>query len=370
MSRQPDRRHKTREVPRTPTGYRSTKRAGKVLKGVKRAQQRHRVLDSLDRFRRRVRNVVLVAVQALAVAAFSVIVLLIVATAINYGVRWNATRLASETDPAVAARQQLSKENLIVVAIKDDEATGFLAMRIDPGSEHVYGIAIPDGAFVDVPGSGFSRIGESWTGDGDQSATAISNYLGVPFDAWVAVPASNYRDALTSMDVSRLVEGSLDSNLDESSLADVGRLLVAVDREDVALAPMPVKPIKLGDQTYFEPQRDQLADLLSSWWGIDADEAAELVRIIVYNGAGVPGVAGEAAQHLIRAGFRVVDTKNADTFDYDKTIVVVKRGDEETGRRVADSLDAEIVRLEPSDQSVADVIVIIGKDYTPPKSGE
>ena len=49
--------------------------------------------------------------------------------------------------------------------------------------------------------------------------------------------------------------------------------------------------------------------------GVAALAADSSVRVIIYNGAGTPGIAGQAAQQLIAAGMRVVDTKNADRFD-------------------------------------------------------
>jgi polyisoprenyl-teichoic acid--peptidoglycan teichoic acid transferase len=97
---------------------------------------------------------------------------------------------------------------------------------------------------------------------------------------------------------------------------------------------------------------------------IEADDPT--VRVIVYNGSGEPGVAGQAAQVLIRGGFRVVDTKNADTFDYDETQIVVQRGDPQSGERVREVLGVGEVVSQPAEQEVADIIIIIGSDFEPP----
>ncbi|MEL7668137.1 MAG: LytR C-terminal domain-containing protein, partial [Actinomycetota bacterium] len=67
------------------------------------------------------------------------------------------------------------------------------------------------------------------------------------------------------------------------------------------------------------------------------------------------------------AGMRVVDTKNADRFDYAATLVVVQDGDLKQGEQVATALGTGEVVDKPSEQDVADVIVIIGKDYVPPQ---
>ena len=130
--------------------------------------------------------------------------------------------------------------------------------------------------------------------------------------------------------------------------------------------PLPVKPIDLGGQTFFEPQRDKIADLLLQWWDVRLGAEDSAVRVIIYNGAGTPGIAGQAAQQLIAAGMRVVDTKNADRFDYDTTLIVVQDGNTEQGDVVRSALGVGEVVDKPSEQDVADVIVIIGLDYEPP----
>jgi hypothetical protein len=130
-----------------------------------------------------------------------------------------------------------------------------------------------------------------------------------------------------------------------------------------------VRPVHLGAQTYFEPQKAQVADLLTKWWGVDASKVAQATRVILYNGAGTPGIAGVAAEPLIQAGMRVVDTKNADNFNYAQTMIIVQRGDVSQGNQIAKLLGVGQVKKQPSDQNVSDVIVIIGKDYKPPASG-
>ena len=67
--------------------------------------------------------------------------------------------------------------------------------------------------------------------------------------------------------------------------------------------------------------------------------------------------------------FRVVDTKNADNFNYVVTEIVVQRGSLEQGKNIAKVLKVGVVKSQPSEQNVADVIVIVGKDYKPPAGG-
>ena len=270
------------------------------------------------------------------------------------------------------SRQELekrSKENVLVIGVQDGKATGFLALRVDLKGDQVFGVAIPDGAFIEVPGQGFEKIGESYAEGAQVSLSAISNYLTVPFHTYVVVPAAVYSDAMKNQSLANVASSATSSSLTPTELTALAKDLSAISQGNTAIVPLPVKPIKLGNQTYFEPQRAEVADLLKSWWGVDASKAAALTRVILYNGAGVPGVAGEAAQQIIRGGFRVVDTKNADNFDYITTKVVVQRGDVKQGEELVRILGVGTVERQPSEQNVADVIVIIGKDYKPPVGG-
>ena len=362
------RRSKPKKVAELPRGYRSTRRGSKSAKSAKRAVKFDAATEIFDRVGSGMRNVGIILAVGLVGLLVAIIAFLLLAMAINGVVRWNAQRIAVKSNTA-AGLDQKAKENLVIIGVEGDKAVGFLAMRVDHKGKQVFGIAIPDGAFVEVPGQGFERAGESYNSGAEVSLSTVSNYLTVPFRTYLVVPASVYRNILKQQSVSGVTGLATASNLRESQLADLANLLKDIPQKNTALVPLPVKPIKLGDQTYFEPQRAQVADLLKSWWGVDASQVANVTRVIVYNGAGAPGIAGEAAQQLIRNGFRVVDTKNADNFKYKTTQVVVQRGSTDRGAEIVRVLGVGKVVNNPSEQDVADVIVIIGKDYKPPTTG-
>ncbi len=362
MSEERPRRYKAPSAPEAPSGYRQTRRGSKAAKSAKRAERQHRVLSGLDRMGRGARNVLYVVAYVLGALGAALIVLLLIATAVNTVARWNARREAQQA-AAPSQRALHAREDVLVIATEGDRATGFLAMRVDAKGGQVFGIAIPDGAFIDVPGQGFERIGEAYQAGAGVALSAVSNYLTVPFRTYLVVPKSAYSAALQNMSVSGLVSAVQESNLSADQLEELDAALKKIEQKNVALVPMPVKPIKLGEETYFEPQRKEIADLLKSWWGVDASREQSAVRVVVYNGVGKPGAAGEAAQALIRSGFRVVDTKNADRFDYEKTQIVVRRGTIAQGDSVRDALGVGDVTQNPSSADVTDVIVIIGKDY-------
>lgn len=355
--------------PKMPSGWRASRRSSGALRKVRWDARIHDVREAfvrtVSRTRRGVRHgAYLLGASAAAVLAL-VAVLLVMSLAINGVARWNAKRVASLGDSA-GARIEKARDNLLIVGVDEaGRAAGFLAIRVDGSAGSIYGIAIPDGAFIEVPGQGFERIGASWEAGPDVSLDAVSNFFGVPFTAYARVDYAVYQAALTKQSFAGIADAFTGTNLDEKAIGRFAEAFDSTPTESVAVVPMPVKPITLGNQTYFEPQRDQIADLVETWWGvrIHADEAP--TRVIVYNGSGVPGIAGIAAQELIRGGLRVVDTKNADRFDYRTTSIIVQNGPVSAGEEVMAVLGVGEVLEQTADQQIADVIVIIGKDYRP-----
>lgn len=360
------RRSKQRTAPELPSGYRSSRRGSRSARQAKRAIRQHKVVSGIDSAGRTTRNVAYVAAMALGATLFVVLALVVAAWSVNGIARWNARRIAAgKTAPTQAELK--ARENLLLISEKDGKATAFLAMRVDEKREQVFGIAIPDGSFIEVPGQGFERVGDSYLAGADVSMSAISNFLSVAFNRYVVVPEATYQKALRSQSLKGVMTAVTKSNLSASDTQALKTKFEKTPTKDVALIPLTVKPITLGSQTYFEPQRSELADLVESWWGVKLSEA-KVTRLIVYNGAGSPGIAGEAAQQLIRGGFRVVDTKNADRFDYKETQIVVQDKNMTAGEAVRKVLGTGKVIDQASDQDVADVIVIIGKDYKPQKT--
>jgi len=85
--------------------------------------------------------------------------------------------------------------------------------------------------------------------------------------------------------------------------------------------------------------------------------------VTVRNGAGVSGIASQAAARLQANGFQVPEVGNANQFVYDETLVVY-RDDEEAARMVAGTLPHG--RLVPGRGMYTfstDVLVVVGKDW-------
>lgn len=363
------RRSRRREAPSRPSGWRSSRRGSKGARTAKKAQAEHevktKVADAADTVGRYAWVTWRMTLSVIGVVLAVGLGLVMAASGVNSAARWWARRQAA-MDATPAGQAEKARENLLIIAKEGDRAYGFLALRVDSKEQQVWGLAIPAAVFVEVPGQGFEKVGDSLKGGPEVSMSAISNFLGVRFEQYVIVDKETYQSAMERQSVGGIIPGMESGNLDPDALSRFASVMNGATGSRIGLAPLPVKPISLGEEEYLEAETAKVADLLEEWWGVTPEAETERVRVIVYNGAGSPGIAGTASKQLIEAGMRIVGTGNADNFNYRSTIITVHNGDAKAGEQVRAALGGiGKVSLQESSQKIADVIVIIGKDYAP-----
>ena len=106
---------------------------------------------------------------------------------------------------------------------------------------------------------------------------------------------------------------------------------------------------------------EELPGFVSAAFG---EGRGETVPVIVVNGNGEPGVGESVAAKIVPAGFRVVLSQNADRFDHETTAVIAS-GDEhlDAARRVQEALGVGEVQVTRVPSGLADVTIVVGKDY-------
>lgn len=88
-----------------------------------------------------------------------------------------------------------------------------------------------------------------------------------------------------------------------------------------------------------------------------------LVKVL--NGSGVPGGAKKAASVLEELGYKVVETGNADSFDYEETVIKIKEGKKNLLSLLTNDLKSHYTvsseKFELGEEEEADALVIVGK---------
>lgn len=168
--------------------------------------------------------------------------------------------------------------------------------------------------------------------------------------------------------------GGSRSTLDSTALADrLAVLHAAAAAESLVADVLPVKELDTGGPvTDFALDTGQSAATMRSLFpgALQKDATGESLRVLVENGVGTPGLVEQARAKLVADGFRFVNGGNASEFGLAASLVLVPDGTSGSvarGRRVARSLGLPAAAVEPSDrgQTVADVIVILGRNFAP-----
>ncbi|MCK9329780.1 MAG: LytR C-terminal domain-containing protein [Candidatus Cloacimonetes bacterium] len=93
------------------------------------------------------------------------------------------------------------------------------------------------------------------------------------------------------------------------------------------------------------------------------EEVFPAIRVYIYNGCGFQGVANRINEYLLNANIDVVNTRNAQKFVYDETVIVVKHNDENDLRRLKDMTGINNVIYAVNKNFEVPFIIIAGKDY-------
>ncbi len=175
-----------------------------------------------------------------------------------------------------------------------------------------------------------------------------------------------------------LVEGLGDgsqSTLDAAGLASRLLALRAASSATGSLVSdvLPVTEIDSGGTTpTYGIDSGQLAATMRARFpgALQGGPGGDALRVLVENGVGTPGLVDKARTRLVDAGFRFINGGNAATFTKTPSTVFIPDGTDKSvkrGEQVATALGLPETSIATSDrqQTVADVIVILGSDFRP-----
>jgi anionic cell wall polymer biosynthesis LytR-Cps2A-Psr (LCP) family protein len=144
-------------------------------------------------------------------------------------------------------------------------------------------------------------------------------------------------------------------------------------RNDVLPTSLPVVKIDSGGPLpSYRVDTQQVATFVNANLSASLPASARIARksVFIQNGVGTPGLAASACDKLVKAGYAFAGSGNATTFNHNQSLVLIfdhSIASARVGDSVARALGLPVgdVRVQDSGQNVADVIVILGKDYKP-----
>ncbi len=250
---------------------------------------------------------------------------------IDHSIRASVTSFSKALDGV-----SLELPNPVVVVEGNDQVVAAAA-----------GVAVRDAAHL--------RVILGVAGIDDQLTLLVRQQL-----VWQAVLASQVVDSGT------LAEALIGAQGDRAGALNVLR---AVSEDELArVASVPVSAVDaLGGttETYKMGVSDAQA-MIATQAPYLAIVEGERHRVEILNGTAVPGVAVPIAARLVREGFRVIRTDNADHFGYLSTRVIGHTSDNQNAAlRIGGILGVDEIHLEQRQPSgIVDVTIIVGEDMT------
>lgn len=169
--------------------------------------------------------------------------------------------------------------------------------------------------------------------------------------------------------------GPVVSDAKPSAVRDLFKRLSSLPPEAVPFITLPVKQTGVGSgQQLYAPERERLEELVQKYLAAarpaGAGDAGR--RIEILNGNGRPGIGQQVSADLVPHGFRVILNQNANSFDYERTQIVVYSDSKrslEVGEEIKQLLGVGEIIVSRLSQSIVDVTIVVGKDYLEKKKG-
>ena len=89
------------------------------------------------------------------------------------------------------------------------------------------------------------------------------------------------------------------------------------------------------------------------------------ITVEIHNGCGIPKLANLYTEFLRSEGFDVIDSRNADNFDYTKTQILHHQGDKARALSLSKTMkiDESLITEEQNRYLIHDLTLILGRDY-------
>ncbi|MDI6716681.1 MAG: LytR C-terminal domain-containing protein [Actinomycetota bacterium] len=262
-------------------------------------------------------------------------------------------------------------EDLLIIGSEEKDgrkrAKGLLLARIDLVNGAIQAINIPERTYLNISGLGLDEIGASFSQGIDSTKRAVKDLLQMQVDDYIAVAYEDFENLINQNRFQIAFNKAIATNFTESERISYSKEISKISLAKVNVVPLPVKFISINGEPYYEPNSTEIANLLNSLWGIKVEIKSATVRVIILNGSGLPGAGRMVADRLKPNGFVVVDTRNASSFNYQTTRIIAYKEEYLDRARAAQQIlgVGDVVYHSVSQQDVAEIAIIVGRDFRP-----
>ncbi len=223
------------------------------------------------------------------------------------------------------------------------------------------------------------KIGNKWRTDGTGDLGRISRQQDFIRRSLKKAVAKGIRNPIV---LNQLIDVGIsnvtvDSSLSARDLIRLGNRFRSLDPSKIDMYTVPITPTSINGASVLLLQEQAAQPVLDVFRGVETpaagatDSAAPLptvapstVEVEVLNGAGVRGLAAQTKQALTGLSFQVTGTGDADSSQYDHTVIRYAAGQESAARTLASFIDSG-AQLQPvASAGAAGVQLVLGRDFT------
>ncbi len=274
--------------------------------------------------------------------------------------------LADALEIKVAGTWVLSDAALAALVDSVGGVTVDVDVDVPQGPEVGAAILVPQGTAVRLNGTQAAAYAQLLVDD-EPEAVRLARQERVITQLLAALPADQARRRAFIVGL----PGAPTGTVLNSVVAITGALRDPAAQDELASTVVPVRDIDTGGVvTAYGLDNEAAATLVQARLAgaAIAVPAGGRLRVLVQNGDGAPGLGDEARSRLVAAGLQYVGGGNVDGFGVDESVVLLPDGTSVSRARGlavtrALGLSEAALRISDSSPTVADVVVVLGRDF-------
>lgn len=158
-----------------------------------------------------------------------------------------------------------------------------------------------------------------------------------------------------------------DTDASNAELSGLWQTMAKLKGSKLAQVTIPVSEFRLEKTVVHRVNQDKLGEFVNKYVKSESsDNTSSRLKVEILNGCGVPGIGEKVASQLNLDKYQIVNSGNADNFDYPETLIIVYSEDSKVVAAAEDIKNAlEVGKLQshPANQNISDVTIIAGKDF-------
>jgi anionic cell wall polymer biosynthesis LytR-Cps2A-Psr (LCP) family protein len=158
-----------------------------------------------------------------------------------------------------------------------------------------------------------------------------------------------------------------DSDASSTEIAGLWQAFALLKENKIQQVTVPVKRFRFEKTVVHTADTDKLPAFIKKYVKSDYQKpSGGRIRVEILNGNGVPGIGQKVASRLDLGEFQIVNSANSDNFNHPDTVIIIYSNDKDTvaaAEKIRNELEVGRIESHPKNQDIADITIIVGKDY-------